>query len=115
MDRENQELKALEQADADNSGLNDTGPHFEPKIYLPEIEVLAQCELHVGGSKRQCFCVTNLCAFESLQRLALVLDSYTGQSRDYYFTDNHRAAQSEHFVICCIASCRSKQVKKTKR
>ncbi|XP_076811895.1 E3 SUMO-protein ligase RanBP2-like isoform X2 [Clavelina lepadiformis] len=36
MDRENQELEAQEQADEDTSHLNDTGPHFEPIITLPD-------------------------------------------------------------------------------
>ena len=37
MDRENQELEALEQADADTSTNADAGPHFEPIIPLPDL------------------------------------------------------------------------------
>ena len=37
MDRENQELDALEQADDDKERNADAGPHFEPIIPLPEL------------------------------------------------------------------------------
>nr|CAB3265551.1 RANBP2-like and GRIP domain-containing protein 5/6 [Phallusia mammillata] len=40
MDRENQELEALENADNDTSNNNDTGPHFEPIVSLPEVETV---------------------------------------------------------------------------
>lgn len=37
MDRENQALDALEQADADTSQNADSGPHFDPIIPLPDL------------------------------------------------------------------------------
>ena len=48
MDRENQELEAQEQADEDTSHLNDTGPHFEPIITLPDsVEVTGSSVLEL--------------------------------------------------------------------
>nr|XP_026691293.1 E3 SUMO-protein ligase RanBP2 [Ciona intestinalis] len=37
MDRENQELDAQEHADAEDSSNNDTGPHFDPIVALPDL------------------------------------------------------------------------------
>ena len=46
MDRENQELDALEQADADTSQNADSGPQFKPVIPLPDlVEVRTSCRI----------------------------------------------------------------------